>query len=77
MDRDRHLPAGRDLSNSIGSEGVLGVLSNVDVAAKLGTSTLVDNVGGDLGITDQGGVLLAGADAGAVSCEVTLDYKQC
>lgn len=73
MDRDSHLSTGRDLGNSIGGEGVLGVLPNVDVSAKLSTSTLVYDVRGDLGITDDGGVLLAGADAGAVPCKITLD----
>lgn len=44
VDRDSHLPTGRDLGNSIGGEGVLGVLSNVDVSAKLGTSAFVYDV---------------------------------
>lgn len=73
VDRDGHLSTGRDLGNSIGGKGVLGVLSNVDVSAKLGTSTLVYDVRGDLGITDDGGILLAGADARAVPRKVALD----
>lgn len=73
VDGDSHLSTGRDLGDSIGSEGVLGVLSNVDVSAKLSTSTLVGDVRGDLGITDDGGVLLARADGCAVPCNVTLD----
>lgn len=77
VDRDGHLPTGRDLGNSIGGEGVLGVLPNVDVSAKLGTSTLVYDVGGDLGITNDGGILLAGADARAVPCKVALHYYHC
>lgn len=44
VDRDSHLSTGRDLGNSIGSESVLGVLPNVDVSAKLGTSTLIYDV---------------------------------
>lgn len=73
VDRDSHLSTGRDLGNSIGGEGVLGVLPNVDVSAKLSTSTLVYDVRGDLGITDDGGILLAGADARAVPCKIALD----
>lgn len=44
VDGDSHLSTGRDLGNSIGGEGVLGVLPNVDVSAKLGTSALVYDV---------------------------------
>lgn len=44
VDRDSHLSTGRNLGNSIGGEGVLGVLPNVDVSAKLSTSTLVYDV---------------------------------
>lgn len=76
VDRDGHLPTGRDLGDGIGGEGVLGVLPNVDVSAKLGAPTLVYDVGGDLGVTDDGGVLLAGADACAVPRQVALDWSQ-
>lgn len=77
VDRDGHLSTGRDLGDSIGGEGVLGVLPNVDVSAKLGTSTLVHDVRGDLGITDDGGILLAGADGCAVPCKIALDCLHC
>lgn len=73
VDRDRQLRASLDLSNSICSESILGVLSDVDVAAQLRSAALIDNVCRDLCVTDQGGILLAGADAGAVPCKLSVD----
>lgn len=70
VDGDGQGRAGLDLRDLSGGQGVLGVLAHVDVAADLGPPALVGYVGVDLGVADQRGVLLARADAGAVSCEV-------
>lgn len=73
VDSDRQLRASLDLGDSVRSEGVLGVLSNVDVAAQLCASALVHDVCRDLSITDESGILLARADAGAVPGKLSVD----
>lgn len=77
MDSDRQLRASLDLGDSVRREGVLGVLPDVDVAAELRPSTLVDDVRRDLGITDKGGILLTGADAGTVPRKLGVNWGQC
>lgn len=66
MDGDRQFRAGLNLGHSVGREGILSILPDVDVAAQLRPPTLIDDVGRDLLVTDECGILLAGADAGAV-----------
>lgn len=70
VDGHGHGSVGLDLCDGSCGQSVLGVLANVDVAADFCPSTLVGNVGGDLSVTDQGRILLARANAGAVSCKV-------
>lgn len=69
MDRHGELRAGLDLCNGSGGQGVLSVLAHIDVASNFRPSALVHNVGGNLGIANEGGILLARADARAVPCE--------
>jgi hypothetical protein len=66
---DRHVDraAPGDLGDGSSGQGVLGLLSNIDVACQLGPTALVDNVSLDLGLPDQCGVLLARTDGGAIA----------
>ena len=67
MDSHSHQCTGFDLRHGPCGESILGVLANIDVASQLCSTTLVDNVRTDLGIPDDGGILLAGTDACAIS----------
>lgn len=73
VDSHCHGGASLDLCDGPCGQSVLGVLADIDVAANFCPSTLVGHVGVDLGVTDQRRILLARADAGAVSCKV-VDY---
>lgn len=70
VDGHGHGSVSLDLCDGSCGQSVLGILADIDVAANFCPSTLVGNVGGDLGITNQGRILLARANAGAVSCKV-------
>lgn len=74
VDRHRQLRAGFHLCDLLDGQGVLRVLANVDVALQLGSPALVDDVGRDLGVADQRGVLLAGVDGGTVPGEGVDDW---
>lgn len=63
-----------DLGHGVSSKGILCVLADVDVAGQLGSATLVDDVGLDLGVSDQSRVLLAGVDGRAVPGEFRVDW---
>ena len=63
------------MSDSLRRESVLRVLSDINVSRELGPSTFVYNIGGDLSISDDRGILLAGADRCAVSCQVLLNWE--
>jgi len=67
MDGDLHDCSRLDCGDCAGSKSVLGVLANIDVARYLCSATLVDDVGGDFCVADDGSVLLARADVCAVS----------
>lgn len=73
MDSDGHLGSCLDLGDGTSRQLVLGVLTDVDVTTQLGSPTLVDEIGGDLGITNDGGILLARADGSAISCQSSVD----
>jgi hypothetical protein len=75
MDGDFHDGALGDLGHAAGGELVLGLLADVDVAVDLGAAAGVDNVLSDLAVTDDGGILLAGGDIGAVASNVGIDWK--
>ena len=55
-----------DLGDSSGSNHIFGVLSDIDVTSQLSTSTLVDDVGADFCLSDDGAVLLARVDGRAI-----------
>lgn len=73
VDGHRNLASSFNLGDLISSQGVLGVLSNVDVSSKLGTAALVHNVGFDFSIANDGGILLARVDGRAVSGNARVD----
>jgi len=59
----------------LGSKGVLRVLANIDVASQLGATALVDDVVGNLLVTDDSRVLLARVDGRAVASNVGADLE--
>lgn len=75
VDGDGHTCTSLDLSDSSSGNGIFGVLTDVDVTSQLCTATLIDNVGVNLGITDNGGVLLAGANGCAISGQARVNYR--
>lgn len=77
MHGDGELASLGNLGDLSAGDGVLGVLANIDVASEFSTTTLVDDVCLDLSFSDDGCVLLAGADAGAVAGKCSVDYSGC
>lgn len=67
VDGNSEFTTSLNLSNLVGRDSVLSVLTNIDVTRDLSTTTLVHNVGSDLGITNDGSVLLARVDSDAVA----------
>ena len=57
------------------AELVLGLLADIDVAVDLGTSASVHDVLLDLRVADDGGVLLARRDGGAVTGQSRVDEE--
>jgi hypothetical protein len=70
---DLHNGTGLDLGHTTGSQLILGLLANVDVAVDLGPSACVDNVLRDLVVTDDGSILLARGDGSAVTSDIRVD----
>jgi hypothetical protein len=73
VDCDREFGPCLDLSDLAGGKCVFCILADVDVASELCSTALVDDIGRDLGVPDDGGVLLAGTDRRAVSCNILID----
>lgn len=67
VDGDGHDGTGLDRRDGLCGESSLGVGSHVDVTGQFGSSTLGDDLGVDLGVADDGGVLLARRDRGTVA----------
>lgn len=67
MDSDLDLGTSLDLRHGLGGQVVFRALAHVNVALEFRASTLVDDVGPNLSISDDGSVLLAWSDAGAIS----------
>ena len=76
VDRDVHRHALLDRRNALGGQLILGLFSNVDVACQLGSATAIDNVLFDLRISDDGAILLARGNVGAVPCKRAVDCIQ-
>ena len=75
VDGDLHDSALGDLGDTLDSELVLSLLADVDVAVDLGTSASVHDVLLDLRVADDGGVLLARRDGGAVTGQGRVDKE--
>lgn len=75
VDCDLHNGACLDLGHAASSELVLGLFANVDVSIDLSTTAGVDDVGGDLVVSDNCGILLAGVDGGAITSNFRVDFS--
>lgn len=67
--RDRHSSTRLHLGDLLSSQGILGVLADVDVTLQLCPSALIDDVCCNFRIPDQGSILLAWADGSAIPWE--------
>lgn len=76
MNGHSHLGAGLYRRNGIGSKLILSVFANIDITSQLRPSTFVHKIGGNLSITDDGGVLLAWTDSGAISGKGGVDWAR-
>lgn len=76
MHRNGYGPTSLHLGNLLSSQGILGVLANVDVPLQLCSATLINNVGCDFLIPNQSGILLARADGGAVPWDGLDHYEK-
>jgi hypothetical protein len=75
MNGNGHESSSFDLGHCTSSQSILCILSNINVASQLRSTTFVHNVRGNFGITNDCGVLLAGTDACAVSRDGGVDLK--
>ena len=75
VDGDSELGALLDSRNLFGYNSLLGFASNIDVAINLCPAARVDNVLRNLAVSDDGGVLLARADASAVTSKGVVDLE--
>jgi hypothetical protein len=75
MDGDSQHGATRNLSHTTSCKLVLGLFANVDVAGNLCSSACVDDVGRDFRVTDDGSILLARGDSGAVASNSRVDQE--
>lgn len=73
MDGHSHHTASRDLGHTFGSQLVLSLLADINVASNLCASTRVHDVLCDLGVTNNGRILLARRDGSAVTSKVLVD----
>ena len=75
-DGDSHLRPALNLRDSSGSNGVLRVLSDIDVTRQFRPATLVDDVIRNLRIADDARVLLAWVDSCAIPRQLRLDWSR-
>lgn len=75
MDGNSHHGASRNLSYTIGSQFVFGLLADIDVASDFGSTTRVHNVLCDLRVANDGRVLLAWRDRRAVASKVLVNCQ--
>lgn len=73
VNRDREFGPCLDRGDLARGKCVFRILADVDVAGELRPAALVDNIGLDLSVPDDGGVLLAGTDRSAVPCDILID----
>ena len=75
MDGDCDHGAGLDLGHATGCELVLSLLANVNVTGQLSPAAAIDNVLLDLRITDDGSILLARRNGGAVASKSRVNQE--
>lgn len=73
VDGDGELGALLHLGHAACGQLGFGLLAHIDVAGDFGTAARVDDVLGDFRVTDDGRVLLAGADVCAVTSKSLVD----
>ena len=69
-----HKCTGFDLGDSFGSERILSILPYIDVSSQLCSTTLIDDVCINFSLSNNRGILLAGADSCAVSRDGGVDW---
>jgi hypothetical protein len=69
-----HQCTGFDLGDGFGSERILSILPHIDVSRQLCSTTFIDNVCINFSLSDDSGILLAGADSCAVSRDGGVDW---
>jgi len=75
VDGNSEFTTSLNLSDLVGRNSVLSVLTNIDVTRDLSTTTLVHDVGSDLSITNDGSILLARVDGDAVAGNLRIDLE--
>lgn len=73
MKGDSQHGARRHGRQTTSSNFILCFCSNVDVTVELGSSTFIDNVLFNFGVSDDGRILLTGRDGCAVASKVRID----
>lgn len=73
VNSDSNLATSLDLSHSARRQGILCVLSNIDVSFQFRATALIGNVGHNFGVADDGGILLARIDTDAVTSNGGVD----
>lgn len=73
MNGNGELTASLNLSDLSSRKGVLGVLADINVTRQLSAATLVDDVGSDLCVTNDSGVLLARIDSDTVAGDLGIN----
>ena len=69
-----HKCTGFELGDGFGSERILSILPHIDVSSQLCSTTLIDDVCINFSLSNNRGILLAGADSCAVSRDGGVDW---
>lgn len=73
MDCNRYRRTSCYLSDHVGSQLILGLGTDIDIAIQFCPSALVDNIGSNFSITNECCILLTRIDTGAISCKSIID----
>lgn len=73
MNSNSEFTASLNLSDLASGKGILSILADIDVTRQLGAATLVDDVGSDLCITNDSGILLARVDSDTVTGDLGIN----
>lgn len=75
MNSNGELTTSLNLGDLSSRNGILGVFSDINVTRQLSAATLVDDVGGDLCITNDSGILLARVDSDTVAGDLGINWR--